>query len=137
MGIVISSLVLGILGVVVEYTKLGNVKLNHEETNFANIDIPIIPNAIPGNNSGDGGNQQEQLNQILMVKDELLRNSKSFLATIILCFSFTRNIRQLLYKFKLQPERVKHRNTMYFIWVVGFCWNMLFVSLYVGLKTYP
>jgi hypothetical protein len=37
-----ASTLLGILGVIVEYTKLGNVKLSHEETNFNNIDIPVI-----------------------------------------------------------------------------------------------
>lgn len=126
------SALLGLLGVVVEYTRLGNVKLNHEETNFANIDIPIF---LAGDNSTGGG--WEQLSQILLVKDELLRNSKSLWATIILCFSFTRNLRHLFFKFKLQPERVKHRNTMYAVWVMGFCWFILFSAVYVGLKSYP
>jgi hypothetical protein len=121
------SLLLGILGVLVEYTSLGNIKLSHEETNFANIDIPIIQE----------GNTAEQLNQILIVKDELLRNSKSLWATIILCFSFTRNLRHLFYKFKLQPERVKHRNAMYFVYVVGFAWYILFDALYLGVKIFP
>jgi hypothetical protein len=26
---------------------------------------------------------------------------------------------------------------MYAVWVLGFCWNVLFVSVYVGIKTYP
>jgi hypothetical protein len=41
-GFVGVSAVLGFLGIIVEYTRLGNVKLNHEETNFANIDIPLF-----------------------------------------------------------------------------------------------
>lgn len=36
------SALLGLLGIIVEYTKLGNVRLSHEETNFSNIDIPIL-----------------------------------------------------------------------------------------------
>jgi hypothetical protein len=26
---------------------------------------------------------------------------------------------------------------MYAVWVIGFCWNVLFVSVYLGLKAYP
>lgn len=33
---------LGIVGIFVEYTALGSSTLSHEETNFNNIDIPII-----------------------------------------------------------------------------------------------
>jgi hypothetical protein len=36
------SSLLGLLGIIVEYSKLGNVRLSHEETNFSNIDIPIL-----------------------------------------------------------------------------------------------
>lgn len=36
------SAFIGILGIVVEYSAFGNSTLSHEETNFANIDIPII-----------------------------------------------------------------------------------------------
>ena len=36
------SFIFGILGIFVEYTSLGNKSLSHEETNFENIDIPII-----------------------------------------------------------------------------------------------
>lgn len=36
------SLALGVLGVVVEYTSLGSKQLSHEETNFNNLDIPLI-----------------------------------------------------------------------------------------------
>ena len=36
------SALLGLLGIIVEYTKIGNVRLSHEETNFSNIDIPIL-----------------------------------------------------------------------------------------------
>ena len=39
---IILSTIIGIIGAIVEHTKLGNIKLNCEETNFANIDIPII-----------------------------------------------------------------------------------------------
>jgi hypothetical protein len=48
------SFFLGILGVVIEYTYIGHVKLNHEETNFSNIDIPIIQN-------NEAGGSWEQL----------------------------------------------------------------------------
>ena len=41
-GIMIFSAVLCVVGIFVEYTKFGNSTLSHEETNFANIDIPII-----------------------------------------------------------------------------------------------
>jgi hypothetical protein len=41
-GILSFSAILGLLGIIVEYTKLGNVRLSHEETNFSNIDIPIL-----------------------------------------------------------------------------------------------
>lgn len=41
-SIIIVSVGLGFLGMIVEYTGLGSVSLNHEETNFNNIDIPII-----------------------------------------------------------------------------------------------
>ena len=41
-GVIGAATILGILGVVVEYTRIGNVKHSHEETNFANIDIPMI-----------------------------------------------------------------------------------------------
>jgi hypothetical protein len=118
---------LALLGIVVEYTSLGNVKLSHEDTNFTNIDIPVISD----------GNSTEQLNQILMVKDELLMNSKSLWATIVLCFSLTRNIRHLFYKYKPQPERIKHRNCMYFIWIVGFIWLICFQTLELGIRLFP
>jgi hypothetical protein len=121
------SAFLGILGIIVEYTRFGNIRLSHEETNFSNIDIPILQE----------GNTSEQLKQIFLIKDELLRNSKSLWATIILCFSFTRNLRQLFYKYKLTPQQSKHRNAMYFVWVIGFIWSIIYVSLYIGLKTFP
>ena len=41
-GILTFSSLLGLLGIIVEYTKLGNVRLSHEETNFSNIEIPIL-----------------------------------------------------------------------------------------------
>jgi hypothetical protein len=41
-SILIAGGVLGILGIFVEYTRLGNLKLSHEETNFSNIDIPML-----------------------------------------------------------------------------------------------
>ena len=41
-SLIILTTVLGVLGIIVEYTKLGNRKWSHEETNFANIDIPVI-----------------------------------------------------------------------------------------------
>jgi len=41
-GILSFSGLLGLLGIIVEYTKLGNVRLSHEETNFSTIDIPIL-----------------------------------------------------------------------------------------------
>ena len=41
-GILSLSAVFGLLGIIVEYTKLGNVRLSHEETNFSNINIPIL-----------------------------------------------------------------------------------------------
>ena len=41
-GILSFSAILGLLGIIVEYTKLGNMRLSHEETNFSNIDIPIL-----------------------------------------------------------------------------------------------
>lgn len=85
------SAILGVLGIIVEYTSLGSLQLSHEETNFNNIDIPIIQE----------GNTSEQLKQIMMIKDELLRNSKSLWASVILCFSFTRNMRHLFYRFKM------------------------------------
>jgi hypothetical protein len=34
--------ILGLLGMAVEYTRLGNVKLNHEDTKFAKIEIPLF-----------------------------------------------------------------------------------------------
>ncbi len=37
-----TSLALGILGIAVEYTTLGSKQLSHEETNFNNLDIPLI-----------------------------------------------------------------------------------------------
>ncbi len=36
------AMLMGILGIIVEHTGLGTVKLSHEDTNFNNIDIPII-----------------------------------------------------------------------------------------------
>ena len=39
---IIAGCILGVLGIIVEYTSLGNLKLTHEETNFANIDIPLL-----------------------------------------------------------------------------------------------
>lgn len=40
--LILLTTILGFLGIIVEYTKLGNQKLSHEETNFANIDITVI-----------------------------------------------------------------------------------------------
>jgi hypothetical protein len=51
-GIVTLAAFLGLLGMVVEYTPLGNIKLSHEETNFANIDIPMLQ-------EGDGKSQRQ------------------------------------------------------------------------------
>ncbi len=39
---VITGCILGFLGIIVEYSSIGNKKLTHEETNFANIDIPLL-----------------------------------------------------------------------------------------------
>jgi hypothetical protein len=50
-GILCVSSILGFLGIIVEYTRLGSISLSHEETNFSNIDIPILQE----------GNTQEQL----------------------------------------------------------------------------
>lgn len=83
--VIILGFTLGFLGIVVEYTKLGSYQLSHEETNFANIDIPMIYH----------GSTREQLSQIMMIKDELLRNSKRLWASIVLCYSYTRNLRLL------------------------------------------
>jgi len=47
-AIICFSCLLGILGIVVEYTNFGNIRLSHEETNFSNIDIPKL-------NEGDSG----------------------------------------------------------------------------------
>ncbi len=41
-SVFIVSIILGLLGIIVEYTSLGNLSLSHEETNFSNINIPII-----------------------------------------------------------------------------------------------
>lgn len=66
-----------------------------------------------------------------------MRNSKTLWATIILCFSFTRNMRFLFYRFKLVPDRIKHRNAMYFVWVFGFVWYILFQALAISINWYP
>jgi len=129
-GITVLAASLGLLGMLVEFTALGNIKHSHEETNFANIDIPMLQ-------EGDGKSQRQQLNQILLVKDELLRNSKNLWATFLLCFSFTRNVRTLFYKFKMQHERIKHRSAMYAVWVFGFGWFALYVSCQIGLHSFP
>ena len=42
MAMIIFTTLIGIMGAIVEHTKLGNIKLNCEDTNFSNIDIPII-----------------------------------------------------------------------------------------------
>jgi len=39
---IIIGCILGFLGIFVEYSSIGNKKLTHEETNFANIDIPLL-----------------------------------------------------------------------------------------------
>lgn len=41
-AILIAGCLLGVMGIIVEYTSFGNLKLTHEETNFANIDIPLL-----------------------------------------------------------------------------------------------
>jgi hypothetical protein len=41
-SLIIVGCILGVLGIVVEYSRIGNKKLTHEETNFANIDIPLL-----------------------------------------------------------------------------------------------
>jgi hypothetical protein len=89
--IMLLTMVLGLLGIAVEYTSLGTTKLTHEDTNFNNIDIPIIYE----------GTTYDQLRQIMMIKDELLRNSKKLWASIVLCFSLTRNLRHLFYNYKI------------------------------------
>ncbi len=124
---VITGCILGFLGIIVEYSSIGNKKLTHEETNFANIDIPLLQE----------GSSMEQLKQIFLIKDELLRNSKTLWATIILSFSFSRNMRFLFYRYKLVPDRIKHRNAMYFVWVIGFVWYILFQALALGINGYP
>jgi hypothetical protein len=50
-AILIISSFLGIIGILIEYTRLGNVRLSHEETNFSKIDIPMLQE----------GNYSEQL----------------------------------------------------------------------------
>jgi hypothetical protein len=41
-SLIIVGCILGVLGIVVEYSRIGNKNLTHEETNFANIDIPLL-----------------------------------------------------------------------------------------------
>eukprot|EP00347_Sterkiella_histriomuscorum_P019162 403342707 len=127
MSFFILSAILGVVGIFVEYTQLGNTKLSHEETNFNNIDIPIIQE----------GTTKDQLRQIMMIKDELLRNSKRLWASIILCFSYTRNLRQLFYKFKIQSPRLRHRNAMYLLMSIGICWYIFYSATILAIKLYP
>lgn len=122
--------ILGILGMTVEYTRLGNVKLSHEDTKFSNIEIPFLEDLA-------GKSYWEQLSRLLLIRDEQMRNHKSPWATALLCFSFSRNLRHLFYKFKPQEERVRHRQIMYFVWCVGFIWNIMFVACYVGIQSFP
>ena len=118
---------LGILGVVVEFTNLGRLHLSHEQTNYANIDIPHIYE----------GNTADQLRQIMMIKDELLRNSKNLWASITLCFSITRNLRHLFYKIKIQSDRIKHRNPFYCMMFIGLNWYILFLVTREALISIP
>ena len=126
-SILVTSTILGFVGVIVEYTKFGSKQLSHEETNFNNIDIPLIQE----------GNTQDQLKQIMMIKDELLRNSKKLWASILLCFSYTRNLRLLFFRYKIQPQRLQHRNVMYLVSCVGLVWYMLFTSTFLAINTFP
>ena len=122
-AIIVLTTLLGILGIIVEHTSLGTVKLSHEDTNFNNIDIPITQD----------GTTKDQLRQIMMIKDELLRNSKKLWASIILCFSFTRNLRQLFYNYKIHSDRLRHKNALYFIMVAGIIWFITFDAVVMGL----
>ena len=73
----------------------------------------------------------------MMIKDELLRNSKKLWASIVLCFSFTRNIRHLFNKFKITSDKMTHRNALYFVMFFGFVWFIVFSATHVGIITYP
>lgn len=72
-----------------------------------------------------------------MIKDELLRNSKRLWASLILCYSFSRNLRNLFYKYKVHSDRLRHRNAMYLVLTLGIAWYIVFSATQIGLETFP
>ncbi|CDW84312.1 UNKNOWN [Stylonychia lemnae] len=126
-GFFVLSALLGIFGIVIEYTSVGSTQLSQEDTNFNTIDIPMVQD----------GTTMDQLRQIMMIKDELLRNSKRLWASIILSFSFTRNLRLLFYKFKIQQQQMRHRNALYLILAYGILWYTFFSSTMLGILMFP
>lgn len=73
----------------------------------------------------------------MMIKDELLRNSKRLWASVVLCFSITRNLRLLFYRNKLQPARMRHRSIMFLVGTIGILWYILYSATILGFSSFP
>ena len=73
----------------------------------------------------------------MLIKDELLRNSKNLWASILLCFSFTRNVRLLFLRHAPKNEHVAHKNVLYCVVVLGNIWAMAYNAAEMAFSTYP
>lgn len=58
----------------------------------------------------------------MLIKDELLRNSKKLWANVLLCFNFVRNIKIMMFYYGINSDKLRHKNAMYFVLFVGFLW---------------
>ena len=113
-------LLFGILGVFAEFTSLG-------KRSSASEDPPIPLNYQTSTSEND-------LKQILHINDINLTNSKGVWGTLLLSFSFFRNMRMLFFSFK-QPNRF--RNVAYGLLVLGFAWVSLSTTTYAAILMFP
>lgn len=116
-GFIGISLLLNIIGVIVQYTSLGDItdKQNNIQVQFSEKD-------------GKG-----LYIDLLIQIDKLLLNRKRIWAIFFLCHSFTRNATILFY----DTEKCRKVDYMRLIKVIGFFWVAFYITLYVAFESYP
>lgn len=126
-AIIITVVLLGIMGIVVEYSRIGTNSYSVEDAGLSRFNMPMLQSS----------STQAQFKHIMLIKDELLKNSKNLWASCVLCFSFTRNIRQLFQNLDTKNEKMRHKHPMYCIIFVGLIWFMLYSCSEASLLSNP
>lgn len=117
--LLVLTLILCILGIVVQYTNFGDLKEKK-----APISVHF---------SADKEGNKQQYIELLTQVDKLLLNKKKIWAVFFLCFSIPRNAIILFY----DTEKSHKVGYMRILKVIGFIWICFDITFYIALKTYP